>query len=375
MSTLLAQMDHYLDPETGSVVPPILNSTTFARDENYELIQSGVSYARYKNITGYPAEKLLAKLEGGEEAFLFGSGLAAATTLIQSLKQTDHVLIPELMYHGLRDWMKRFSADWGIEIDQYDGTRLETLENQLQPGRTRIVWVETPANPTWDITDINEVSKMAHKVGAYVVCDSTVSTPILSQPFEYGADFVMHSATKYLNGHSDVLAGALICKNKNDLWESIRFQRKQGGAVLGPFEAWLLIRGMRTLHVRMDRACANATEIIRRLKDHPKIEQILYPGLKAHPGHEIAKRQMPGGFGAVFSLLIKGDAISARRFTASTKLFIPATSLGGVESLVEHRASVEGPDSPVAPNLVRFSVGIEDANDLFNDLDRALHTI
>ena len=371
-ATLLAQADHFIDEETGAVTPPVYYSSTFARDEHYEVRARGARYSRTHNPTSEPAERLIAKLEGGAQALLFGSGLAAATALFASLTHGERVAVPRDMYHGLRDWLLDFSRRWGLVLDVYDGGDLRTLARIVKPGETKLVWVETPANPTWSITDIAGSAEIAHDAGALLGVDSTVATPMLTRPIEHGADFVFHSATKYLNGHSDLVAGVLVCKELGPLWESVRFQRGHGGAVLGPMEVWLLLRGMRTLHLRMRQACENADQIARFLAARDDIEQVMYPGLEDHPGYEIARKQMQGGFGAVVSFLVKGDADTARAVASGTRLFVPATSLGGVESLIEHRASVEGPNSPVAPNLVRLSVGIEHADDLLADLDQAL---
>lgn len=331
-ATLLAQANHFLDEETGAVTPPIYNSSTFARNEHYEVRARGAVYSRYHNPTSEPAERLLAKLEGGAQALLFGSGLGAATALFESLSRDDHVAAPENMYHGLRDWLQDFSVRWGLGLDFYDGTDLGTLERTVRPGKTRLVWIETPSNPTWNITDIAAAADIAHRAGALLGADSTISTPMLTRPIEHGADFVFHSATKYLNGHSDLVAGALICKEAGPLWLAVRSQRSYGGAVLAPMEAWLLLRGMRTLHLRMRQACENAERIAQFLETHDGVQRVMYPGLKDHPGHEIAARQMQGGFGAVVSVLVKGAAKEARAVATGTRLFIPATSLGGVEA-------------------------------------------
>jgi cystathionine gamma-synthase len=371
-ATLLAQADHFIDEHTGSVTPPIHHSSTFARDGDYELRSHGNSYGRSHNPTNVPAENLLAKLDGGDDALLFSSGLAAATSIFMALSAGDRVAIPEDMYHGLRDWLLSFASRWALGIDYYDGANLQTLEQVVQPGETRIVWVETPSNPVWKITDISAVSEIAHRAGAMVAVDSTIATPILTRPIEHGADLVFHSCTKYLNGHSDLIAGALVCKEQTPLWDAIRFQRTYGGAILGPSQGWLLLRGMRTLHVRMRTACQNAAQIAGFLQTRPEVERVLYSGLPEHPGHQIAARQMKGGYGAVLSFLVKGDAQLAKMVASGTHLFVPATSLGGVESLIEHRHSVEGPNSTVAPNLIRVSVGIEDVQELIEDLGSAL---
>ena len=371
--TTLAQALHYLDPHNGAIVPGIQAATTYARGEDYEIRAGGVSYGRDKNPTFHHAEQVIAELEGGAGAMLFSSGLAAATALFHTLKPGDHVVAPLVMYHGLRDWLKHFAGTWEVSLDFFDAAEEGALEAVLRPGQTRIVWIETPANPTWTITDIGAAAKLAHEAGARLAVDSTVATPLLTQPLALGADFVFHSATKYLNGHSDVIAGVLVAAADDDQWQAVRFQRVHGGAIPGAFEAWLLLRGMRTLHLRVQRACESAMSIARHLQGHARIEEVLYPGLENHPGHAVAERQMQGGYGGMLSILVEGDAERARNVASATRVFVPATSLGGVESLIEHRASVEGPASPIPPNLLRLSIGIEDVADLVADLEQALN--
>ncbi len=370
--TLLAQAMHYLEPVNGGIVPGVQMATTYARDQDYELRAPGISYGRDKNPTYLVAEQVVAELEGGAGALLFSSGLAAAAALIHKLKPGDHVVAPVIMYHGLRDWLIQFCENWKVDIDYFDATVDGALASAIKPDRTRIVWIETPANPTWDVTDIAAAAELAHAAGARLAVDSTVATPLLTRPLPLGADFVFHSATKYLNGHSDVIAGVLAAKEDDEQWQAVHFQRAFGGAILGPMEAWLLLRGMRTMHLRVRRSCESAMTIARRLEGNGRILRVLYPGLESHPGHAIARRQMQGGFGGLLSILVDGDAAAARAVATRTRVFVPATSLGGVESLIEHRATVEGPNSPVAPNLLRLSVGIEDVADLIADLDQAL---
>ena len=370
--TLLAQAMHYLEPVNGGIVPGIQMAATYARDQDYELRAPDISYGRDKNPTYLVAEKVVAELEGAAGALLFSSGLAAAAALFHTLKPGDHVVAPVIMYHGLRDWLIQFCENWKVDIDYFDATVDGALASAIKPDRTRIVWIETPANPTWDVTDIAAAADLAHAAGARLAVDSTVATPLLTRPLALGADFVFHSATKYLNGHSDVIAGVLVAKEDDEQWQAVRFQRTFGGAILGPMEAWLLLRGMRTMHLRVQRSSESAMIIARELEGHGRISRVLYPGLASHPGHAIAKRQMQGGFSGLLSVLVDGDAAAARAVAARTRVFVPATSLGGVESLIEHRATVEGPNSPVAPNLLRLSVGIEDVADLIADLDQAL---
>ena len=370
--TLLAQAMHYLEPADGGIVPGVQMATTYARDQNYELRAPGISYGRDKNPTYLVAEKVVAELEGAAGALLFSSGLAAAAALFHTLEPGDHVVAPVIMYHGLRDWLNQFCENWRVDIDTFDATVDGALVSAIKPGRTRIVWIETPANPSWDVTDIAAAAELAHAAGARLAVDSTVATPLLTRPLALGADFVFHSATKYLNGHSDVIAGVLVAKEDDAQWQAVRFQRAFGGAILGPMEAWLLLRGMRTMHLRVQRSSQSAMTIAREFEGHGGISRVLYPGLESHPGHAIARRQMQGGFSGMLSVLVDGDAGAARAVAARTRVFVPATSLGGVESLIEHRATVEGPNSPVAPNLLRLSVGIEDVADLIADLDQAL---
>ncbi len=371
LATLLASACHLEDPYTGAVIPPIEAATTYARDEHYVHRREGISYSRDANPGYLPAENVLREIEGGAAAMLFASGMAAATAVFQCLKPGDHVVVPKIMYHGLRDWLLDFCPRFDIGMDVFDPAS-GGVEAAIRNGRTRLVWIETPANPTWDVTDIAAAAEAAHAAGAKLAVDSTVATPILTRPIEHGAEVVMHSATKYLNGHSDVVAGALVFKQTGDEYRAVKFQRLHGGAVLGPFEAWLLLRGMRTLHLRVRQACESAMRIAAHFENDPRMEKVRYPGLKNDPGHAVASRQMSGGYGGMISLLLKGGADAALRTAKRTRLFHTATSLGGVESLIEHRATVEGPNSPVPRNLLRLSIGIESAQDLIADLEQAL---
>ncbi len=370
--TYTAQGLHYIDPLTGSVVPPIMPSTTFARDDSYQLVAPGHSYARDENPSYRTAENVLTRLEGGEDSLLFASGMAAAGAVIQSLNPGDHVVIPTVMYWGLRNWMVEYCAHWGIELDQYDPADPDHLAISVKAGKTTLVWIETPSNPTWDVIEIAAAADVAHSAGARIAIDSTVATPVLTRPIEFGADIVMHSATKYLNGHGDVVAGALVTAKKDDFWQKVCKTRAEGGAILGSFEAWLLQRGLRTLFLRVRNASQSALAIARHFENHAKIEAVLYPGLESHSGHEIAKKQMQGGFSGMLSLRIKGGEQAALDVVRKCQVFIRATSLGGVESLVEHRYSIEGPRSPIPKDLIRVSVGAESVVDLIADLEQAL---
>ena len=373
-STLAAQALHLIDEATGAVVPGIEPASTFARGPDYEPM-GAFNYARYANPTTQATEKVLAALDGGADALAFNAGMAAVVSLFETVRAGQHIAAPQIMYHGGQDWLRRLSETRGIALTLFDQTREGALEEALRPGETAVLWIETPVNPTWDVIDIERAAKAAHDAGAILGVDSTVAPPCTTRPLELGADIVFHSATKYLGGHSDLTAGALICAEANALWDEIKQVRKLTGGILSPFDAWLLLRGMRTLFIRFERASDNAMAIARALADHPRVAQVLYPGLESHPGHEIAKKQMRGGFGGMMSILVEGDAAAARRVATATKLFIPATSLGGVESLIEHRKSVEGPHSIVPPNLLRLSVGIEDVRDLIADLEQALEAI
>jgi cystathionine gamma-synthase len=369
-ATLAAQGVTVPDAPAGDVIPPIHVSTTYLRDEAYRFV-GGYNYTRIDSPAYAGPEALLAALEGGEAALLFGSGLAAASTVFMALRPGDHVVVPEVMYYGLQQWLRLHAAPWGLDVQFVDATRAEAVADAVQPGRTKLVWLETPSNPMWGLSDIAAIAELAHRAGAKLAVDSTVGAAVITHPIALGADIVMHSATKYLNGHSDVLAGALVASVRDELWERICFLRTQGGAVLGPIEAWLLMRGMRTLPLRVERACRSAQAITERFAGDPRIEAVLYPGLPSHPGHDIAVRQMKGGFGGMLSLRVKGGAEAALAVAARVQLWKRATSLGGVESLIEHRASVEvGTTTPA--DLLRLSVGVEDPGDLIADLDQAL---
>ena len=368
--TLAAQALGGRDPSTAAIVPPVVPSATYERapDGSYP---GGHSYTRDENPTYDPAEALLARLEEGHEALLFSSGMAAATTVFETLAPGDHVVAPVGMYWTLRLWLRELAASGRIALDLVPNGDLAALRAALRPGATRLVWVETPSNPMLAVTDIAATVVIAHAAGARVVVDGTVATPVLCRPLRLGADLVMHSATKQLNGHSDVLAGALVTARDDETWARIKHDRAYRGAVLGPFEAWLLLRGMRTLFLRVARASENAQRVAEALAAHPRVAQVLYPGLSGHPGHETAARQMQGGCGPLVSFRVADEA-AARAVVAELRVFRNATSLGGVESLVEHRAPIEGPGTPVPADLVRLSLGIEDAGDLIADLTQAL---
>ena len=378
LPTRLAQVlngegTHFSAPY-GEVIPPIHLASTFERagDGSYP---GGRIYARDASPAYDPVEALLAQLEGGVAAKLFSSGMAAASAVLATLRPGERLLAPQRMYWALRAWLLEQAAQGAFAVDFYDNVDLADLGARLAQSPVRWVWVETPANPTWEVTDIAAVVALAQRHGARVAVDSTVATPLLTRPLELGADLVMHSATKYLNGHSDVVAGALITRAADDDWVRIGSWRAKGGAILGPFEAWLLQRGLRTLHLRVAAACRSAQVLAEWLATRPQVAAVLYPGLPSHPQYAIAARQMQGGFGGMLSLRIRGGEAAAMAVAAALRVFRRATSLGGVESLVEHRASVEGPGTFCPPDLLRLSVGIEAVEDLQADLAHALDSL
>jgi cystathionine gamma-synthase len=370
-ATLAAQGLGWIDEATKAIIPPVYFATTYIRDPDNQY-RTGYSYGRPNNPTTEHPEALLAALEGGAACLTFASGMAAATAVFLALKPGDHVVAPKIMYWGLRKWLQSHAREWGLAVEFVDGASTDAIAAAVRPGRTKLVWIETPANPTWPVTDIAEAAAIAHRAGARLAIDSTVATPVLTRPIEFGADIVMHSATKYLNGHSDVVAGALIAARQDEFWERIAAIRSGNGAILGPLEAWLLLRGMRTLYLRVERACRSAEAVAAHFADHPRVSAVLYPGLAGHPGHAVAARQMSGGFGGMLSIRVAGGEAAAIAAAARVGLWKRATSLGGVESLIEHRASIEGAGTPAPPDLLRLSVGIEDPADLIDDLDQAL---
>lgn len=370
--TLIAQALGEIDSATGALTPPISVSTNFeqAADGSYH---QGRVYSRADNPTFEQAERMLAMLEGAAGGcLLFASGMAAATAVFQALLPGDHVVVARVLYWGVRKWLAEFGLSWGLDVEFVDTSDLRAVEAALRPGSTRLVWLETPANPSWEITDLRAISDLAHAAGARVAIDNTVPTPVLTRPIEFGADIVVHSATKYLNGHSDVLAGAVLSARNDPFWQRIRSWRRTAGAVPGPFEAWLLVRGMRTLFLRVRHQSQSALAIARHFEKHPALHAVLYPGLPSHPGHAIAMRQMTGGFGGMMSIRVSGGQERATAVLAAVKVFKRATSLGGTESLIEHRSSMEGPSSPVPDDLLRLSIGIETVEDLIADLEAAL---
>jgi cystathionine gamma-synthase len=372
-ATLAAQALGWTDPSTGAVVLPMHTATTFERDPDNQY-RRGRGYGRADNPGYDQPQALITALEGGAASLLFASGMAAATAVFDSLPLGAHVVAPRVMYWALRRWLMAADAKGALQVDFIDATALDELRRAVQPGRTRLVWIETPANPLWSITDIAGAAEIAHAAGALLAVDSTAATPVLTRPLALGADIIMHSATKYLNGHSDVIAGSLTAAQTDEFWQRLVMARSGGGAILGGLEAYLLLRGMRTLFPRVERACRSAMRIAEHFTGHNNVLAVLYPGLSSDPGHAVAARQMEGGFGGMLSIRVKGGAAAAIATAARVALWKRATSLGGVESLIEHRASVEGAGSPAPPELLRLSVGIEDPDDLIADLEAALGT-
>ena len=371
--TIAAQAAHNIDPATGAVAPPIYLSTTFERDPDGEYSR-GFIYSRSDNPNRRSLENLLALLEGGDSsdavAAAFASGSAATATVFQALAPGDHVIAPDDCYHGTARLLREVFAPWGLQTTFVDMTDADNVRRAVQPN-TRMIWVETPSNPLLKITDIAAMASIAQSVGALCVCDNTWASPMLQQPLAIGADLVVHSTTKYLGGHEDVTGGAVVSASDTDFFRRVRLIQNLYGAVPSPFDCWLTLRGIRTLHVRMPAHCANAGRIARFLHDHPNVAAVHYPGLPDHPGHAVAAHQM-SDFGGMLSFQVAGGRDAAMRVAANVNLFVRATSLGGTQSLIEHRASIEGPDSATPDDLLRVSVGLENADDLIADLAQAL---
>jgi cystathionine gamma-synthase len=369
--TLAAQALHHLDGATGAVVPAMHSASTFARDDNYDL-HEGFIYSRYGSPTTKQAQDIIAALEGADAALLFNSGMSATVAVVEALPVGAHVVAQSMMYHIGLNWLNRQAARGVIGFDSFQAGNLETLRAAIKPGITKLVWIETPANGDWSITDIAAAADIAHAAGAILMCDSTAAPPCTSKPLELGADISFHSATKYLNGHSDLTAGVLSARGGLEIWAEIEQLRGFQGTTLPGFEAWLLIRGLRTLFVRYKQASENALIFARHFARHPAIDTVMYPGLPEHAGHAVAARQMSGGFGGMMSLLVKGNTGRALALAKACAVFIPATSLGGVESLIEHRHTVSGDGYGIPENLLRLSIGIENVDDLIADLEQAL---
>ena len=357
------------DPETGAVAPPIHLSTTFRHDPAGD--QPGAfHYQREDNPTQRRLESALAALEGGERALVYASGMAAIAAILDTLQRGERVLMPEDCYVGLRNFASEVLPEHGVEVVTVDTTDLDAVRTACARGIT-LLWAESPSNPRLRVSDLAELARIVHAHGALCVCDNTFATPALQRPLQLGADVVMHSTTKYFGGHSDVLGGALIFARNDDRCDHIRQRRLLSGATLSPFAAWLILRGCRSLPARMAMHCTNARKVAAFLSTHPAVEHVDYPGLPGHPGHAIATRQMRD-FGAMLSIEVRGGYAAALAVARKTRIFTNATSLGGCESLIEHRASAEGEHTHSPPALLRLSIGLEDADDLIADLQQAL---
>ncbi|MBY0476129.1 MAG: aminotransferase class I/II-fold pyridoxal phosphate-dependent enzyme [Chitinophagaceae bacterium] len=372
-STRIIHEDNIKD-SSGAVMSPIILSTTFERGEDGVNFPSGFFYSRYDNPNRHSLESKLAKMEGGSSCVSFASGLAAATVVFQSLKTGDHIILPDDTYFSIRSILDTMFSGFGLTYTLVDMSDLNNLKAALQPN-TKLIWMETPSNPLIKVTDIAAVTAIAKAHDYFTVADNTWATPFYTKPLELGVDIVLHSTTKYFGGHSDILGGALIFAADNDRYEFIRACQKLGGAVPSPYDCWLLCRSLTTFTARMPIHTNNAMQLAQYLETHPKIERVLYPGLPSHPQHEIAKQQMKGGFGGMLSILVKGERAAALKLATDLRLFTHATSLGGVESLIEHRKSIEGPASATPDNLLRISVGIEHIKDLIEDFEQALKSI
>ncbi len=361
---------HAPDAATGAIAPPIHLTTTFERDADGGYPR-GYRYGREGTPNRAALEDCVAALEGGIAACAFSSGLAANLAIFEQLAAGERVVAAKVIYYGTQKQLRELVVRRGAEVEFVDASEPQAIARAVD-ARTRLVWIETPANPLLGITDIAAAAEIAHAHGARLVCDNTFATPYCQRPFEHGADLIVHSGTKYLGGHSDVLSGLVVVRHDAALAGRLREYQALAGSVLGPFDCWLLRRSLSTLGLRMRQQCATALELANWLAGHPRIERVLYPGLASHPGHALASRQMGGGYGAMLSILVRGERERAMAVAARTRLFRRATSLGGVESLIEHRASIEGQGTKVPQNLLRLSVGIEDPGDLSDDLNQAL---
>lgn len=358
-----------VDSETGAIAVPIHLSTTFERGNDGEP-SHGFSYVRDANPTQARLEEALAAIDSAAGALAFGSGMAAGAALLQSLPAGAHVVFPDDCYYGYRNLALEYFPKWSLTSDFVGMEDLDAVRKLIRK-ETKVLWCETPSNPLMKVVDIAALSKIAHEAGALILVDGTFATPALQQPIALGADLVLHSTTKYLGGHSDVQGGSLAFAKKDDLFTAVEHTRKIGGAVASPFNSWLVLRGIRTLAARMRVHCENARAVATFLAQHPRVSVVHYPGLASHPRHEIAKKQM-SDFGGMLSFEVKGGRDEALRVLSRTKLFTRATSLGGTESLIEHRATSEGPTSRTSPSLLRMSIGLEHPDDLVADLQTAL---
>ena len=374
--SLLAHAGGGFDPATGAVVPPIQTATTFVRDEDYEPVNPGYIYSRDSNALYQKTERLIAALEEGEDSRLFSSGMAAVAAVVRSVKPGGTLLAQSGIYWGTTLFLRKHCARNNIALVEADASDLDAFHDEMSVTRPDLVWLEVPSNPFLKIADIQKISDQCRQTGTQLAVDATAATPLILKPLSLGADLVMHSATKALNGHSDLLGGVVTTADaSSDTWTFICEERQTAGAVLGSFETWLLLRGLRTLSLRVERMNQNAMALAEYLEAHSKIEAVLYPGLASHAQHDLAKSQMTGGFGSLMSVLVKGGKADALKVAGALDVFQRATSLGGTESLVEHRFTIEGEGSGIPVNLLRLSIGIEHPGDLIADFDQALAAI
>jgi len=370
IETLAVHAGHGVDPATGAVAAPIYLSTTFERDVDGSYSR-GHMYTRNSNPNRQMLETGIAALEGGSAAAAFASGIGAASAIFQALEKSDHVLAHVDIYYGVTRVLRDIFEKWGLQVDWVDMSDLGALKKALRPN-TKLIWTETPSNPLLRIVDLAAVATIAKEAGAFTACDNTWG-PVIQRPIDLGIDLVHHSTTKYFGGHSDVLGGILVAKEDTEFFQRVRMVQYTAGAVPSPFDCWLVSRGMQTLPWRMRAHCENAMKIAQFLSTHPAVERVHYPGLPNHPGHNVARKQM-SLFGGMMSIEVRGGQEAAMKVAANTKIFIRATSLGAVESFIEHRASIEGPGSTSPENLLRLSIGLENADDLIEDLDQAFRS-
>jgi cystathionine gamma-synthase len=369
IETLSVHVGREVDEATGAVAPPLHMSTTFERDVDGEFSR-GFSYTRADNPGRRALEQCIAALEGGADATAYASGSAASLAVFSLLRPGDHVIAPIEAYHGTAKQLRDIVGPMGVQYTFVDMTNIDTVRDALTD-RTRLLWIETPSNPMLNISDIATLADLGHGRGALICADNTFATPIWQRPFDHGADIVMHSSTKYFGGHSDVMGGVVVTRDRGGLSEKLRDYQATAGGIPSAFDCWLIRRSLTTLSCRMRAQTATTVRLAAYLSKHARIERVFYPGIETHPNHAIARRQM-SGFGAMLSFCVQGGRDEAFAVAARLTLFVRATSLGGVESLIEHRASIEGPHTVTPQNLLRVSVGLEHADDLISDLDQAL---
>ena len=373
IETELVQSLHFFDKETGGIIPRIDFSTTFVRDKNYQPSGDFI-YAREGNATTAEAEKILKVLDKSEDTLLFSSGMSGLIAIMEVLESGDHIIVQDPIYYAISRYLEYICPRRGIEISRIKAEEIYDAERYIQKGRTKFLWVETPSNPHWITIDIQRVSKIISSLECKLIVDATCSPACTSNVLDLGADISFQSTTKYLNGHSDSLGGALSTKRRDKFWDRIIEARNYQGSVMSPLNSWLLIRGLKTLFIRFQKSSNNALLLAKHLAKNSAVEKVLYPGLEDHPTFVIAKKQMTNGFGGMISIKMNGGSKMAKKVVRKVKVFLPATSLGSTESLIEHRKLVEGPESNVEDNLIRLSIGIESSEDLISDLEQAINS-